>query len=208
MSDIRGSERFIKAITIGNSSVGKSSLVRRWCGEDISSSLPATIGVDFRYREITLDDRTIKVSLFDTAGSEKFESLTQSYYRGSKIAFIVYDVTKKNSLEACNTWLNSLYKVVDREDVVVVLIGNKTDDVSLRKVTYQEGETFAKDHNIPLFFETSSLSNSNTELAFFEAVRKAYNIMISKQLSSSSTIQLSSKVFMQESLTKKTSCGC
>nr|CAG4719618.1 unnamed protein product [Naegleria fowleri] len=199
MSDIRGSERFIK--------VGKSSLVSRWCGEDVSSSLP-TVGVDFRYREIMLDDRTIKVSLFDTAGSEKFESLTQSYYRGSKIAFIVYDVTKHNSLEACKHWLNSLQKVVDVDDVVVVLIGNKSDDVSHRKVTYQEGQAFAEQHKIPLFFETSTLSNSNTELAFFEGVRRAYNIMLSKHLSTADTIHLSSKVIMQDSLTKKASCSC
>jgi len=120
----------VKLLLIGNSSVGKSSLLLRfsdkqWLPEDEAS---ATIGVDFRVHKMEVNGRKVKMSIWDTAGQERFRTITASYYRGAQGVILVYDVSNRESFEALPRWLDELENYVPPE-VVKIVVGNKLDKV-------------------------------------------------------------------------------
>ena len=116
-----------KIVLIGDSGVGKSNLIMRYMKNQFEQYSRTTIGVEFQSKKIrTEDDTVIKAQIWDTAGEEKYKSVTAAYFRGAVGALIVYDITQKTSFENINSWLEKLYSVVNK-DVCVMLIGNKTD---------------------------------------------------------------------------------
>ena len=118
-----------------------------------------TIGVEFASKTIELNNKLIKIQIWDTAGHEAFQSITRTYYKGAVGALLVYDITNKESFFHCQNWLNELKENGDK-DVVVILVGNKCDLEKDRQVKKQEGEEFAESNNL-FFLETSAKEGKN-----------------------------------------------
>ncbi|KIP01953.1 hypothetical protein PHLGIDRAFT_96527 [Phlebiopsis gigantea 11061_1 CR5-6] len=162
----------VKLLLIGNSSVGKSSLLLRfsdeqWVPEDEAS---ATIGVDFRVHKMDVDGKKVKLSIWDTAGQERFRTITSSYYRGAHGVILVYDVANRESFDALPKWYSELETYVSPK-VVKMVVGNKVDKEYSRQVTYSEGQHFATRMN-SLFFEASAKTAVGVEDAFKQLVRQ------------------------------------
>ena len=120
----------LKILIIGESSVGKSSLLLRFTDDLFDPELAATIGVDFKVKSITIEgDRTAKLAIWDTAGQERFRTLTPSYYRGAHGVILVYDVTSRETFNKLDVWLNELETFSNKPDIVKMLVANKIDKV-------------------------------------------------------------------------------
>lgn len=161
-----------KLLLIGNSSVGKSSLLLRfsdeqWLPEDESS---ATIGVDFRVHKMEVKGKKVKLSIWDTAGQERFRTITSSYYRGAQGIILVYDVSNRESFDALPRWYTELETYVS-SSVVKILVGNKVDKEFSRQVSTAEGQAFAKRMS-SLFIEASAKTAIGVNEAFQEVVEQ------------------------------------
>ncbi|KAK0208878.1 ras-domain-containing protein [Desarmillaria ectypa] len=166
----------VKLLLIGNSSVGKSSLLLRfsdetWLPEDEAS---ATIGVDFRVHRLTLrNGKQVKLSIWDTAGQERFRTITASYYRGAQGVVLVYDVSSRESFEALPRWVGEMETYLGNvaEGPVRVVVGNKVDKEFSREVSTAEGRTFAERIG-SLFVEASAKTSVGVNEAFTEVVER------------------------------------
>ncbi|OHT07203.1 small GTP-binding protein [Tritrichomonas foetus] len=156
-------DQSVKTVVVGDSGVGKTCILFRFVRDDFEEGTPATLGVEFMSRIIETKTRRIELQLWDTAGQELFRAVTRGYYRGSIGAFIVYDITKRDSFENISRWLNDV-KSTARADVVCVLIGNKSDLSDNREVTKEEAQEFAEKNHMA-FFETSAKTGENIEEA-------------------------------------------
>jgi Ras-related protein Rab-1A len=153
-----------KVLIIGNSGVGKSCLLLRFAEDMFSDNYISTIGVDFKIRKLTVEDKSVKLQIWDTAGQERFRTITKSYYRGSNGIIIVYDITDRESFDQVQHWMNE----IDAHAMVEVcrlLVGNKADLSDKRAVKTDEGMSVARQYGIP-FIETSAKDCSNVESMF------------------------------------------
>lgn len=160
----------LKILIIGESGVGKSSLLLRFTDDLFDPQLSATIGVDFKVKTITVEGNKTKLAIWDTAGQERFRTLTPSYYRGAQGAILVYDVSSRETFTKLDNWLSELETFANKPEIVKMLIGNKIDK-SNREVTKEEGLKFARKHSM-LFIEASAKTKEGVEIAFEELVEK------------------------------------
>eukprot|EP01062_Namystynia_karyoxenos_P067937 TRINITY_DN6207_c0_g1_i2.p1 TRINITY_DN6207_c0_g1~~TRINITY_DN6207_c0_g1_i2.p1 ORF type:complete len:342 (+),score=88.06 TRINITY_DN6207_c0_g1_i2:92-1027(+) len=155
-----------KLLLVGDDGVGKSCILRRIVGEDPPKVYHCTIGVDFKIR--TLDTKPpIKLQIWDTAGQERFRTITTAYYRGAHAVLLVFDVTKMQSFDNLKIWLAQV-KQYAKEDVIQVIVGNKTD-LSAREVPYETAKGFAASLGVP-YVECSAQSDQNVEQALMMVV--------------------------------------
>ncbi|KAI8892934.1 ras family-domain-containing protein [Globomyces pollinis-pini] len=156
--------RKFKLVFLGEQSVGKTSLITRFMYDTFDNTYQATIGIDFLSKTMYLEDRTVRLQLWDTAGQERFRSLIPSYIRDSSVAVVVYDITNKNSFVNTSKWVDDV-RAERGNDVIIVLVGNKTDLTEKRQVSTEEGEKKAKEFNV-LFIETSAKAGYNVKALF------------------------------------------
>lgn len=151
-----GPETLLKLIFVGDSGVGKSALIERMFSNRFDPQLPATIGTDQRFKRLRVDGVNIGVSVWDTAGQDRFQSLTPMYYRGAQGVVYVYDVTNPASLENLGgRWMQD-FKQYGRPDAIQMVVGNKIDlGEAVRAVSPDQGAAFARDHGC-LYKETSA----------------------------------------------------
>ncbi len=154
----------LKYIIVGDTGVGKSSLLLQLTSKKFSLNHELTIGVEFGSRMIDLNGTQIKLQIWDTAGSEAFRSITRSYYRGSAGALLVYDVTRRETFLHLTEWIREL-RANSNKDVVLMLVGNKKDLGHRRQVSTEEGAIFAKANNM-MFAETSARMSTDVERVF------------------------------------------
>ncbi|XP_078444180.1 ras-related protein RABA6b-like [Wolffia australiana] len=159
-----------KAVLVGDAAVGKSNLLWRIAGGEFRLDSKPTIGVEFAYRDVKVGPNLIKAQLWDTAGQERFRAITSSYYRGALGALLVYDITRRASFESAAKWLAEIRHFAGG-DIVVVLVGNKSDLGHAREVAEEEGRRLAEEEKL-CFVETSALENSNVEAAFMAMVAR------------------------------------
>ena len=160
----------VKLILIGNSGVGKSSILNRYMNKTFEDSYKCTIGVDFLMKSIEINGKTVKLQLWDTAGQEKYKSMVASYYRGANVAFVVFDLTNHESFDSLPLWIENYYRN-GPEQKNIILIGNKKDMIDDRKVTQEEAELFSQTNNM-MYFETSAKEGDNIEYVFTYAAEK------------------------------------
>lgn len=175
-----------KIIFLGDQGVGKSSILNRFAQDKFEQNYQATIGLDFHSKNITIENTSIRLLLYDTAGQEKFKSLIPMYIRDANIIIVVYDITSKlfvtilgkESFNHTANWLEEC-KDLKREDAIFCLIGNKLDMNDKRQVTQQEGEAMAKEKEL-LFQEVSAKSGVNVNNLFykdiFDKIARKYNL--------------------------------
>ncbi|KAG2235792.1 hypothetical protein INT48_001018 [Thamnidium elegans] len=156
--------RKFKLVFLGEQSVGKTSLITRFMYDTFDNTYQATIGIDFLSKTMYLEDRTVRLQLWDTAGQERFRSLIPSYIRDSSVAVVVYDITSRISFQNTSKWIEDV-RAERGTEVIIVLVGNKTDLNDKREVTLEEGEKKANDCNV-MFIETSAKAGHNVKTLF------------------------------------------
>ncbi|XP_057495070.1 ras-related protein RABA1d-like [Actinidia eriantha] len=169
-----------KVVLIGDSGVGKSNLLSRFTRNEFSLESKSTIGVEFATRSLTVDGKVIKAQIWDTAGQERYRAITSAYYRGAVGALLVYDVTRHSTFENVERWLRELRDHTD-PNIVVMLIGNKSDLCHLVAVSTEDGKSFAERESL-FFMETSALEATNVDNAFAEVLTQIYRIVSKKAM--------------------------
>lgn len=167
-----------KVVLIGDSGVGKSNLLSRFTRNEFNLDSKSTIGVEFATRSIQVDNKTIKAQIWDTAGQERYRAITSAYYRGAVGALLVYDISKNTTYDNVTRWLKELRDHAD-SNIVIMLVGNKSDLRHLRGVPTDDAKNFAAENHLS-FIETSALDATNVELAFQNILTEIYNIVSTK----------------------------
>ncbi|KAL3508934.1 hypothetical protein ACH5RR_028335 [Cinchona calisaya] len=161
-----------KYIIIGDTGVGKSCLLLQFTDKRFQPVHDLTIGVEFGARMITIDNKPIKLQIWDTAGQESFRSITRSYYRGAAGALLVYDITRRETFNHLASWLEDARQHANA-NMTIMMIGNKCDLSHRRAVSTEEGEQFAKEHGL-IFMECSAKTAQNVEEAFISTAATIY----------------------------------
>jgi len=160
--DIKKNENCIKILLLGDSKVGKSSLLFKYSDGTFSDSYLSTQGIDMKTKKI--DGINLNMQLWDTSGKERFRTLTSSYYNKAKGILVVFDITNLDSFGNVRKWIQDIKRYA-MEDVSLILIGNKSDLVKERRVSFQDGKEFAEEYGIK-YIETSAKSSEGLDNAF------------------------------------------
>ena len=161
----------LKILVIGESADGKSCLLLRYTDNKFQETFMTTIGVDFKTKFIDIDGNHVKRQIWDTAGQEKFRSITKAYYRGAHGILVVFDISRRDTFNQTRMWIDSI-KDASSDSIDVILIGNKCD--LERAVERDEAEELAAQYKIK-YFETSAKDNTNVEEAFKYLATEAYH---------------------------------
>ncbi len=168
----------IKLLTLGETEVGKTSIVLRYSDDKFHEDKTATIGIDFKIKIIRKGNEVIKVSIYDTAGEERFKTLIKHYYRGANGILLIFDLTKKSTFDKLNFWLEDLRENSDNIDNLYIhLIGNKNDLEEQRAISFEEATNFAKKNKLP-YMEVSAKTGKNIKNLFDEVIKGAMIKMI------------------------------
>ena len=159
-----------KFIIIGDAGVGKTNLVHRFAKGEFISQYAMTLGMDFLIANVEEDGKTFKLELWDTAGSEKFRSITKGYYKNATCAIIVYDISNKDSFLSVNHWIEDCKSNITNKNIHLILVGNKCDLTYKREVEEDEGKSLAENQGMS-FYETSALTGVNVDIIFFDACK-------------------------------------
>lgn len=169
-----------KIILIGDANIGKTSIIERYINNRFSEKYICTIGVDFSIKTLMINGTKIKLQIWDTAGSERFRQITNSYYRGSNAAIIVFDLTKKQSFINVKYWLNSFSDICNNiNDKIIILVGNKSD-LTNREVKDEDIYAFINLYPNLFYMECSALSGNNIEKMFSFVAEKLYEYFKSR----------------------------
>ena len=174
-------EYVFKIIIVGNSTVGKSSLLNRFIDNHFNTTYSTTIGVEFGVKYINLENlNCIKLQIWDTAGQESFRSITRSFYRASAGVILMYSIDNKFSFENIKIWLNDINRELNNRHIPIILVGNKTD-LNNREVTTEEGRIFALENN--MLFKEISIKNDIDSINVFNILSEnIYKKVKNKQI--------------------------
>ena len=161
-----------KIMVLGESRVGKTSLIKQYTKEQFGGVYLTTVGMDFQDKIIDIEGKKVRLQIWDTAGQERFRNVTKSYFQSSHGFVLVYDITDKTTFEKTNFWMEQI-KLNGPENPKLILVGNKCDLSNERKVSIEEGENFAKKNNIK-FFESSAKEGTNVNELFLELGKLIY----------------------------------
>ncbi|KAF9584421.1 hypothetical protein BGW38_006510 [Lunasporangiospora selenospora] len=165
-----------KIVLIGDSGVGKSNLLSRFTRGDFNLESKSTIGVDFGARTVQVEDgKMIKAQIWDTAGQERYRAITSAYYRGAVGALLLYDITQHGTYESVSRWLSEVREHAD-SNIIVMLVGNKSDLRHLRSIHTEEAKSFAVENGL-MFIETSALDATNVDIAFTNLLSEIYKVV-------------------------------
>ena len=187
-----------KIMVLGESKVGKTSLIKRYTKDQFGGVYLTTVGMDFQDKIIEIEDKKVRLQVWDTAGQERFRNVTKSYFQSSHGLLVVYDITDKESFDKIKFWIENI-KNNAPENAKLILVGNKCDLANERKVTIEDGENKARNYNIK-FFESSAKDGTNVNELFFYLANEIYQNDKTKEKDNKKTMQLDSK--------KKEKKGC
>ena len=168
-------EPHFKILVLGDPSVGKSCFLIRYTEDTFQDVYLSTIGMDCKYKDVILEeDKSIRLQIWDTAGQDRFRSITKNLYKGAAGIMLIYDITNRNTFDNVKKWVNSIKEEVTSK-VVIILVGNKIDLDKKRQVQTDEGEQIAEEFDMP-FFECSALTGENINLAFETLAKKLVEV--------------------------------
>ncbi|CAK82965.1 unnamed protein product (macronuclear) [Paramecium tetraurelia] len=199
-----------KIVLIGDSGVGKTNILKRFINNDFQLESKPTIGVEFATKTLQQSGKSVKCQIWDTAGQERYRAITNAYYRGAVGAFICYDVTREPTFKNTEKWLAELKEHADG-NIVIIMIGNKTDAVDQRAVRTDEASNFCEQQKIG-FIETSALDGTNIDVAFNKIVANIFHTIGSKTAKKVVQVETDPVVLSEQktpqSKSKKSSEGC
>ena len=165
----------VKIVLLGNINVGKTSIASRYCKNSFNEHHINTIGGAYQQQKVVLSNGAIvKLHIWDTSGQERFRAMTNLYYRDAQVALLTYDITNEASFTGIEFWIEELKYKVENENMILCLVGNKSDvNDEDRKITKIQGKKFADDNNM-LFYETSAKNGDGVKELFNEVAKKAY----------------------------------
>ncbi len=161
---------YIKIVVIGDSNVGKSSLIHRYIEDSYSPDQSNTVGVDFFAKKAQVAGKTYTVQVWDTAGQERFRAMVRTYFRNASAAIVVFDLTKKVSFEHINDWLNEIQEDLD-DNTPVLLVGSKADLKENRVISEEAAKALAEKRGL-VYFEASAVNSQNVQQLFRVAIEK------------------------------------
>ena len=165
-------EMMFKVVLVGDSSVGKTNIMSKYLKNEFHEDSKATVGVEFGVKNFKIENNIVKVQIWETAGEERYRSITNAYYKGAKGSLLIYDITNKKSFENIEKWISDL-KANTGDNISMILLGNKTDLEEKRAVSIEEGKNKAEFYNIT-FMETSAFNGNNIQEAFNELITDIY----------------------------------
>ena len=157
----------LKFILLGDTCAGKTQILNHYIEKKQIKITITTIGADYYKTTIKLNEKTLKLKIWDTGGAERYFNITQSYMKNQDIFVLIYDITDRYSFEYLIKYINAIYEVKNKEDIILGIVGNKNDLYEERKVKFEEGRKLAEDNNY-LFFEISAKDYSNIENIFIQ----------------------------------------
>ena len=188
------SEKYIlKILTIGDQFVGKSSIIIKYIDDKFDEKIKPTLAIDYKTKLIQKGDELIKITIFDTAGEEKYRHLIKNYYNGSNGILLIYDITNKNSFDNLNFWLKELEKNCNLNNLYIYLVGNKSDLKKKRVVSYDEAKNFADLKKIP-YIEISAKTGDNIDKLFNDFIKGTIINIIEQKKKDSSFLKESFKI--------------
>ncbi|ETO27178.1 hypothetical protein RFI_09954 [Reticulomyxa filosa] len=170
MTKNREFDYLFKLVLIGDASVGKTALLHRFADDSFDDNYISTVGVDFRFRTVTLDKKLVKLQIWDTAGQERFRQITSAYYRGAHGVILVYDITQKSTFEHVQDWLDEVHRCAG-SNVTKLVVGNKADLVEHREVEETSAQSYAERVSSS-FIETSAKTAANVDKAFLTIAKQ------------------------------------
>ena len=199
------SEMIFKIIIVGNSSTGKTKIIDRYLKNIFEDNSIATLGFQMTKKEFQIEQDKITVQIWDTAGQEKYASLTSSYYKSAKGALVVYDITDKESFNKIEKLVDDLKNGGDK-NIYIILLGNKIDLEDRRVITKEEGENLAQKLNLG-FGEVSAKTGDGIEEAFQKLINEVYRIS-KNEFKSYSDVQVSvnQKIEPKKTIVQKKKC--
>lgn len=186
----------IKLLMIGDSNVGKTSILTQYVSNRFSDDFTTTIGIDFHIKRITVNNKIVKLQLWDTAGQERFRAVTIGYFRGAQGALVVYDVTNRESFNNIKKWMEDIYKNCYK-DIIIFLVGNKIDEIQNREVSKEEGKELGEKYNIN-YFECSAKTGENIEELYFNVAT-----IISKRIIEEQNLNKPVPIILQPEIKKE-----
>lgn len=187
----------MKFIIVGDSGVGKTSIMQRFVSDNYDQYISSTIGVDFGARiiDIAYKNRTIpiKSQIWDTAGLETFRSITKTYYKNAAGVVYVYDITNADTFRNLSEWISEV-KLETSNDIPGILIGSKLDNKLKRVVKYEEAEDFAKKNKME-YIEVSSKDNSNIDMIFDTLIKSILNNIYKNNKTPNGVRQIEDRLF-------------
>lgn len=176
---------FLKFLIIGESSVGKSNLLIRYINDTFEDSFITTVGVDFKTKFLEIDNKHVKLQIWDTAGQEKFRAITNSYYRGAHGILLLFDLGNRSTFEQIASWVESIKDKADA-DTFIYLVGNKCD--LEREVSKEEAEDLALQYGMK-YYEASAKENINVDKVFNDLAHVAFHKFMDKLLTGQPSLQ-------------------
>jgi len=166
-------DKTCQILLIGDSSVGKTSLIQRYANGIFKEEYLATVGLDYYTKQEMINDITVLVKLWDTAGQERFKALTPNYFRNAEGVVLAYDVTNSESFDNLKFWINSIKSNLGEKNIFIpiIIIGNKIDMEGMRDITKEDASKFAKENNYK-YFETSAKTGQGVDEAIRDLVKQ------------------------------------
>ena len=184
--------RLYKILLLGDCAVGKSCLLLRYCENSFQESHLATIGLDFRLKTITLENnRKIRIQIWDTAGEDRFRSITRNYYKGAHGIVLIYDVTDQQIFQHIKDWVDKI-KEESKEGVIIYLVGNKIDLIDKRIITNADGKKLSEEIKIK-YYETSAKDSIGVNEVFENLVKDMDNFYSEQHQEEMETIHIDKK---------------
>lgn len=183
-------EKTVSILTVGETQVGKTSLILRFIDRVFYYDTKTTIGVDFKVKRINLLNKNVLVKIWDSAGQERFKTVTRQYYKNAEGVMLIYDVTSQKSFSMIEEWFKSIIEN-KRKGAQVILIGNKKDMVN-RVISAEQGESLAKKFEIK-YYETSALSGENVDQVFEELAENILKIKLNTEEEESISLSYNSE---------------
>ncbi len=155
----------LKLLSLGETGVGKTSIISMYAENSFFANQEATIGIDFKTKNLKYKNKQFKILIWDTAGQERFRKITNQYYNNADGIFLVYDITQNNTFEQISYWINEINNKIDKNKIGIILIGNKIDINEKRQVSIEQAQKIAECFNIP-YIETSASKGENIDECF------------------------------------------
>ncbi|CAG9774095.1 unnamed protein product [Ceutorhynchus assimilis] len=181
-SEDDSNEKQLKVVVLGDSSVGKTNLIKRFCYDEYSRSYTPTIGADFYIKRITLaENKEINIRITDVSGSELNKTMFATYLFKADMIFLVYDITKSESFDSLISWLRKIDEVLDNRTIFIAVIGNKCDLEHKRSVRLDKTNSFITDNKLSNNYFVSARTGENVNSSFVNLISKYFNLPLDKQ---------------------------